>query len=84
MPDESDDPVDSIRWEIIRKAMEDYEYLYMLRELSESGNEQAKSLLVEFEEKVVPNFTEHTRDSDYLEDFRFRAGQIIAKAGISN
>ncbi len=80
MSGESDDPVDSIRWEIIRKAMEDYEYLYMLRKLSESGNEQAKSLLEEFEEKVVPNFTEHTRDSNYLEDFRFRMGQIIAKA----
>jgi len=83
MPNESDDPVDSIRWEIIRKAMEDYEYLYMLRELSESGNEQAKSLLVEFEERVVPNFTEHTRDSSYLEDFRLRIGQVIAEAELS-
>lgn len=80
MPSESDDPVDSIRWEIIRKAMEDYEYLYMLRELSSTGNEQAKRLLEELEEKVAPSFTEHTRDARYLEDFRLRAGQAIAEA----
>jgi len=80
MPSKSDDPVDSIRWEIIRKAMEDYEYLYMLRELSEAGDERAKKLLKEMDEKIVPNFTEHTRDADYLEDFRFRVGQAIAGA----
>jgi len=81
MPSESDDPVDSIRWEIIRKAMEDYEYLYMLRELSAAGDEQAKRLLEELEGKIVPNFTDHTRDPRYLEDFRLRAGQTIAMAG---
>ncbi len=80
MPSQSDDPVDSIRWEIIRKAMEDYEYLYMLRELSEDGNEQAKKLLEELEEKVVPDFTGHTRDANYLEDFRLRIGQVIAES----
>lgn len=79
MASNSDDPVDSIRWEIIRKAMEDYEYLYMLKEISKSGSQQAKKLLEEFEEKIVPGFTEHTRDHVYLEDFRLRMGQIIAK-----
>lgn len=80
MASNSDDPVDSIRWEIIRKAMEDYEYLYKLKELSESGNKQAKKLLDEMEEKIVPSFTNHTRDHDYLEDFRLRVGQVIASA----
>ena len=80
--DTSDNPVDSIRWEIIRKAMEDYEYLYMLREIAESGDEQAKGLLEELKEKIVPNFTEHTRDPRYLEDFRLRMGQTIANAGV--
>ena len=80
MPSKSDDPVDSIRWEIIRKAMEDYEYLYMLRKLSESGDDQAKELLEEFEKKIVPNFTQHTRDPRYLEDFRLRMGQAIARS----
>jgi hypothetical protein len=78
MPSESDDPVDSIRWEIIRKAMEDYEYLYMLRELSDDGNKKAKELIEEFNGKIVPNFTHHTRDAEYLEDFRLRVGETIA------
>ena len=80
MPSKSDDPVDSIRWEIIRKGMEDYEYLYMLRELSSAGNVNAKELLEELAAEVVPNFTEHTRDHGYLEDFRLRMGRIIAES----
>ena len=72
--------VDSIRWEIIRKAMEDYEYLYMLRGLAEDGDQRAKGLLEELEEKIVPGFEEHTRDSDYLEDFRYRVGKAISKS----
>ena len=77
-PSDPDAPVDSIRWEIIRKAMEDYEYLYMLRELSCAGDEKARKLLEEMETQIMPSFTEHTRDYRYLEDFRLRAGRIIA------
>jgi hypothetical protein len=78
MASKTDEPVDSIRWEIMRKAMEDYEYLYMLRELADAGNEQARGLLRELEEDIVPSFTGHTRDPRYLEDFRLRVGQTIA------
>jgi len=80
MASKSDDPVDSIRWEIIRKAMEDYEYLYILKDLSASGNKQAKALIEELEEKIAPSFTKYTRDHDYLENFRLRMGQTIAAA----
>ncbi len=85
MPSESHEPVDSIRWEIIRKAMEDYEYLHLLRELltsgkgSKSDREQGRALMKELEEKVIPTFTEHTRDAGYLEDFRRRMGQTIGR-----
>jgi hypothetical protein len=80
MPSKSDDPIDSIRWEIIRKAMEDYEYLYMLRELADNGNQDAKHLFDRINETVVPNFTEHTRNHHYLDDVRTQAGQIIMKS----
>jgi len=80
MPSKSDDPVDSIRWEIIRKAMEDYEYLYMLKDLADSGDEQAKKLFVRINESVVPNFTEHTRNHSYLDEIKTQAGQIIMKS----
>ncbi|HNS33369.1 MAG TPA: DUF4091 domain-containing protein [bacterium] len=85
MPADSHEPVDSIRWEIIRKAMEDYEYLYLLRELLEKGEgstkliKQGNKLMKEFEEKIVPGFTNHTRDAAYLEDFRRRMARLIVK-----
>ncbi len=83
MPGRSHEPVDSIRWEIIRKAMEDYEYLYLLRDLLKKEQiplklkEQGEGLMKELEEKVVPNFTEYTRDAEYLEDFRSRVAKLI-------
>lgn len=83
MPQESHEPVDSIRWEIIRKAMEDYEYLVMLRDVAEGGaadGARAAEMLTEFEDHIVPSFTEHTRDATYLEVFRRRAGRVIAQA----
>lgn len=80
MPGESDEPVDSIRWEIMCKAMEDYEYLYMVKKLAESGDEEADNLLDEMEKKIIPSFTEHTRNSDYLGDFKRRMGKVIAKS----
>ncbi|MBD3182076.1 DUF4091 domain-containing protein [Candidatus Poribacteria bacterium] len=80
MPDESHEPLDSIRWEIIRKAMEDYEYLYMLKELAQEGNKEAGKLMDEMNEKIVPSFTEHTRDAAYLDDFIKRAADVIARS----
>ena len=58
-----------------------YEYLYMLRGLAEDGNQQAKGLLKELEEKIVSGFKEYTRDSGYLEDSRYPVGKDIAKSG---
>ena len=83
MPQESHEPVNSIRWEIIRKAKEDYEYLYLLREVAEGNHEhaqQARVLLQELKEKIVPNCVEHTRDTCYLENFRRNVAQVIAEA----
>jgi len=82
MPQESHEPVDSIRWEIIRKAMEDYEYLYILKEIANTESKQAqnaKDMLQEMEQKIVPNFVEHTRDARYLNSFRRRMGELISK-----
>jgi hypothetical protein len=76
MSSASHEPVDSIRWEIIRKAMEDYEYLYLLRE---QGTSEGEALLSELETRIVPNFTDHTRSENDLANFRRRAGDIIAR-----
>ena len=63
--------------------MEDYEYLYLLREISEENHkeaQQARLLLEELKGKIVPNFVEHTRDVGYLENFRRNMGRAIATA----
>ena len=82
MPQESHEPVDSIRWEIVRKAMEDYEYLHLLQQMAQDGgkkSEQASELLRLFEQTLVPNFTEHTRDAKALERFRRKVAQLISR-----
>jgi len=82
MPHECPEPIDSIRWEIVRKAMEDYEYLHLLREVS-GGNgadaDEAGRLLGLFETSLVPDMQEHTRDPRALERFRREAAQVIAR-----
>jgi len=83
MPSESHEPVDSIRWEIIRKAMEDYEYLYLLREVSRGARrsaKNAKTLLAEMRKNIAPDFVSHTRDERYLERYRRRVGSLLARA----
>lgn len=83
MPSESHEPVTSIRWELIRKAMEDYEYLYLLREVSKENNhvaESAKKLLDELQKTIVPDFVNHTRDERLLERYRRQVGRLLARA----
>ena len=78
---DTEEVIDSIRWEIIREAMEDYEYLTMTRELAEAGNSEARKILDEVAAKVVPDWTTHTRDWAYLNTLRERMGHLLSKTG---
>jgi len=69
----------SIRWEIFRKSLEDYEYLMMTRELSDSGDREAQKILEDVSDKVVPDWTTHTRDHRLLESIRLRIGRLLQK-----
>ncbi len=78
----------SIRWEIIRAAMQDHAYLTLLRRLTESARKRrckpawvaaADRLFREIEARVVPDFEHHTRDPEYLMDVRDRVGDLIEK-----
>lgn len=75
----TDEIVDSIRWEIFREGLEDYEYLTLTRELADSGNSAAKRILQDVEEKIVPGWTDHTRDWRLLNDIRMRMGELLSK-----
>jgi hypothetical protein len=71
--------IGSIRWEIIREAMEDYEYLRMTRELADAGDAEAKALIDEVLLRAVPDWTTHTRDHEYLASLRERMGGILSR-----
>ena len=77
------EPVDSIRWEIIRRAMDDYEYLYLLQGIRSAGGSSAAgaaSLLETLETVIVPDFENHVRDENTLENFRRRAAEVIEQS----
>jgi len=79
--------VDSIRWEMTRKASDDYEYLCLLsREISRARKDgrraeadKAQRLLSVIIEKVAADWTSYTRDPEVLLRARARiAREIIA------
>jgi len=64
-----DKPVSSIRWEMIREGIEDYEMLYMLRELLKQKGEQLSAAerksaeeLLTVPESITKSMTEFTFD----------------------
>lgn len=71
--------IGSIRWEIIREAMEDFEYLKMTRELAESGDKEARAILAEVGRSIVPDWTTYTRDWRRMDSLRERMGDLLAK-----
>jgi hypothetical protein len=76
----------SIRWEVIRKGIEDYEYLYMLdRAVSDTRRKKpgrllssAQRLLERAKTEVAPDPLNHTRDDHLLLSAREEAGQLLA------
>jgi len=78
-PFESDEIVGSIRWEIVREALEDYEYLTLTRALAEDGDVEAEAILHDVARDIVPDWTTHTRDDAALETMRSRMGGLLSK-----
>ncbi|HUW60472.1 MAG TPA: DUF4091 domain-containing protein [Candidatus Bathyarchaeia archaeon] len=81
-----DGPVDSIRWEIIRDGIEDYDYLTILkdrmRRVSKAGGHEA--LLERAAEacdlkELVPDLVTFPRDPDRLEAKRSAIAQMIVE-----
>jgi len=80
-------PVNSIRWEMLREGIEDYEYFWMLKEkvkrLKESGGDSA--LLAEAEgllnvpEVVVKSMTEFAIDPQPIYTHREKMARMIEK-----
>lgn len=81
-----DGPVDSIRWELLRDGVEDYEYFVILQvmleergeHLEEKERERYTELLV-VPEKIIAGPKEYTKDPAPLERQRHRIGRAIER-----
>ena len=80
-----DGPVDSIRWEMLRDGIEDYEYLAMLDRLLKAKENkltgrqrQEYSALLEVPEEITKDMTTFTKDPAPIEARRDRIARAIA------
>jgi Glycoside hydrolase 123, catalytic domain/Glycoside hydrolase 123 N-terminal domain len=81
-------PVDSIRWEMLRDGIEDYEYFAILRELVETKGSAlspekraAYEALLEAPDDVTEDMTTFTKDPAPLEAHRDRVARAIEALG---
>jgi hypothetical protein len=81
-------PVSSIRWEMLREGVEDYEMLYLLRELLEANRErltetqrQRYDSLLEVPASITSDMTTFTTDSTPVYEHRRRVAAAIAAVG---
>ncbi|HCO96229.1 MAG TPA: hypothetical protein DIU00_20195, partial [Phycisphaerales bacterium] len=81
-------PVDSIRWEMLRDGIEDYEYLVILRKLIEAkkdkltvGRKQKYVALLEVPEDITSDMTTFTKNPAPIEARRDWIAQAISELG---
>ena len=75
----------SLRWEVIRKGFEDYEYLYLLEQAVQGARSTsgapaaARKLLKRVKGEIAPDPLNHTRSDAALLAARQEAGDLLAK-----
>jgi len=81
-------PVSSIRWEMLREGIEDYEFLYMLRELIEKrrndlppGEIEKYEALLEVPESITRDMTTFTTDPTPIYARRAEIAEAIERLG---
>jgi hypothetical protein len=81
-----DGPVDSIRWEMLRDGIEDYEYLAILKRLLESRKDKLNAdrrrkyaALLEVPGDITSDMTTFTKDPAPIETHRDRVARTIAE-----
>lgn len=80
-----DGPVSSIRWEMLREGMEDYEYFWLLRDLVEKASDredlkalvQAARALLQVPEEVTVSLTEFSQQPEPMYSHRARMANMI-------
>ncbi len=81
-------PVDSIRWEMLRDGIEDYEYLAVLSRLIEAKRNRLSTsqrasytALLEVPAEITKSMTAFTTDPAPIEQHRARVARAIAELG---
>ena len=79
-------PVDSIRWEMLRDGIEDYEYMVILKKLIEAnkdklnaGRQQKYEALLEVPDDITSDMTTFTNDPAPIEARRDKIAQAISE-----
>lgn len=73
----------SIRWEVVRKGFEDYEYLWLLNDLARKApngpaKDMATALLAYVRDEVASDPAGHTHDAERLLSVREQIGEAIS------
>ena len=81
-----DGPVESIRWEMLRDGIEDYEYLAILQKLFKAKKDrltasqrQDYAALLEVPEEITTDMTTFTKDPTPIEDSRDQIARAIVR-----
>jgi len=79
-------PVDSIRWEMLRDGIEDYEYFAILKRLIEAKSDKLNAAqkarfaaMLEVPDAVTTSMTAFTKDPAPVEEHRDRLARAIAE-----
>jgi len=77
-------PVNSIRWEILREGIEDYEYFWLLRELTKKARKKGVDVskeekLLTIPEDIIKDRTNFTKDPKPLYEWRLRLAKAIER-----
>ena len=80
-------PVDSIRWEILREGIEDYEYFVLLEKAARGASRKQKALadearsLLRFPASLFTSGQDYTKDPKALLEYRAKVADLIEKLG---
>jgi len=79
-------PIPSIRWEMIRHGIQDYEYLWLLNDLIEKAGPKGREFkhLLKVPENLAKSQTEYTTDPRILSRRRDRIAKAIEKLSSIN
>ena len=75
-------PVDSMRWEILRDGIEDYEYFNMIEQAVENGDlsiahQRRAETLLQIPGTIIHSLTDYSKDPDAYEMYRQQLADFI-------